>query len=190
MAGQLRGTDSPQGPGVRIPKEGGRSRSPLDQGGLPWWLSGSPSAFTIPLGGAQGPRGQHRTGEANCDGETRVAALSSGSRDGGRALEEAGRRRSEGSIRLWGCEAVGPRSRVSPTRRAEGRQGWVSGTWSQQVPLLAADEVCLVWARPEGSRGSGFVQQGALRPESTWPQALVGPGALLWDGLRGRQALP
>lgn len=154
-AGQLRGTDWPQGPGVRIPKEGGRSRSPPDQGGLPWRLSGSPSAFTIPLSGVQGPRGQHRTGEANCDGEIQVAALSSGSLDGGRALEEASRR-SEGSIRLSGCEAVGPRRGVSPTRRAEGRQGWVSGTWSQQIPLLAADEVCPCGhgRRAAGAQGS------------------------------------
>ena len=86
---------APQGTRVRIAKEGGRSKLPTGPG------RPSSTGVRIPLHvhnrtllGCRGtlctgPRGQYSIGTANRDSGTRVAATSSGSCDGGRALGEA-----------------------------------------------------------------------------------------------------
>lgn len=151
--------------------------SPLDQGGLPRPASGSPSTFTTaPCWGAGGPSAQAQGANTALARPTVTAGLESQPRPLDPAMEAGPWGRpafSSEAVRLWVVVA------------GSGGPGGLRDTL--QVLLLAADEVCLV---RRGQRATGALPaQAALRPESC-PQALVGPGALLRDGLRGRQALP
>lgn len=163
MAGHPRGTDSPQGPGVRIPKEGGRSRSPLDQAGLPWRLSGSPSAFTIPFSGAQGPCAQDQGANTGLAGPTVTVRL-----------------------RSQPCP-LGPRMEAGVWRRpAEGGRRAAFSSQAMKLWVLMAGS-----AGPGGLRDAraGSPAHGTSRSRCWLPMRSVGVGTARGQpGLRARPA--
>lgn len=113
-----------------------------------------------------------------------------GSRDGGRALSER--------IRLWGwAEAVGCRGKLGWARRRAGRLRARAGpavTCRQCLSGAGREQLGLFQLRSPEARAflpAGICRAG--RRAQAWlehEQVLVGPEALLRDGLRGCQALP